>query len=732
MSRREQKTSPGPESASTPASGPSASTPASGASASTSASGASAPARILSIRWIVIAATVLLTAATALSVGAVDERNARTALTGEIESRLLLLARNLALTSSSALLGDFPEMTLQPLVKETLENESALAFVVVVDHHDRIQGHADSRVLGTPFEQPPGLRPVTHGRTRKGGESLAASATLIVASASIPSPDGRTIGRTLVGLNRHYIESRIAASRRQQAVALGLFVMLGVAAAFIMMSQLLHPVGVLRAGIERVGRGDLDTPIQLRDRTEFGLLAGAVNEMTGRLKHAQVELIERERLAHEVDLARQIQESLLPRGSVTTGHITVRGNHRAAAEVGGDFFDILPLPDGRIAIAIADVSGKGLAGCLVMSMLSALLRALRNSYTSPAALLGELDERLGESLRPGVFVTMFYGILDPATGQMVFTSAGHNPMILYRHAGRLTEILQPKGIPLAALRGGIARGMLYDEVVQLRPGDVMVQFTDGYSEAFDEEHTEEYGLERIRSIVTQVASHGADAICERLSEDVRRWEGAGPPSDDQTLLIATFAVDARVDGSEMSCEPGDSTCIALQRLADAEQAGHGLRLTSSLDSLSAIREWMLRTVVLSELSDKDAQLLGSALYEVCANVAEHGFGEQGDHTFELWWQPPRADETTGQPADERARRGAFVVRDDGTPFRPENRKGLDFDNPGVRRRGRGLGLEIIHRVMHDVSYHPATTRGNITLLTFGPRSTSSVREGTST
>ena len=276
----------------------------------------------------------------------------------------------------------------------------------------------------------------------------------------------------------------------------------------------------------------------------------------------------------------------------------------------------------------------------------------------------------------------------------------------------------------------MSRGMLYDEVVQLRPGDVMVQFTDGYSEAFDSGHTEEYGLERIRAIVTQVASRGADAICEHLSSDVRRWEGDGPPSDDQTLLIATLAVDAIFPGEETTCEPGDSACLALKRLADAEQAGHGLRLTSSLDSIPAIREWMRRTVVLNELSDADAQLLGSALYEVCANVAEHGFGEQGAHTFELWWQPPRSEESAGQPADERARRGVFVVRDGGAPFRPENRQGLDFDNPGVRKRGRGLGLEIIHRVMCEVSYHPKTTRGNITLLRFGPRSASSLQEGT--
>jgi serine phosphatase RsbU (regulator of sigma subunit)/anti-sigma regulatory factor (Ser/Thr protein kinase) len=690
---------------------------------------AAAPKRIVSIRWIVTSAAVLLTAATALSVGAVAERNARSALTGEIESRLLLLARNLALTSSGALLEDFPELTLQPLVKETVAHEPGLAFVIVVDHRNQIQGHADARQLGTSFEPPPGLRAITPEHPLEAGESLAANPGLIVASTTIPNPSGGTIGRALVGLNRDYIERRVAASRRQQAVTLVLFVVLGVGAAFVLMSHLLHPVGVLRAGIERVGRGDLDTPIQLRDPTEFGLLAGAVNEMTGRLKHAQVELIERERLAHEVDLARQIQESLLPRGPVSAGHITVRGDHRAAAEVGGDYYDILPLPDGRIAIAIADVAGKGLAGCLVMSMLSVLLRALRNTYTSPAALLGDLDERLGESLRPGVFVTMFYGILDPATGRMVFTSAGHNPMILYRHSERCIEVLQPKGIPLAALRGGVARSMLCDEVVQLRPGDVMVQFTDGYSEAFDTAHTEEYGIERIQQVVAQAAPRGADAICDRLKEEVRQWEGSGPPSDDQTLLIATLAVDACELAAEVTATPDDPASVALKRLADAERAGHGLRLTASLDSVAVIRQWLRRTPVLSELSGEDAQLLGSALYEVCANVAEHGFGESGDHSFELWWQPPRSADTLNLPAQERTRRGVFVVRDDGTPFRPENWKGLDFDNPGVRQRGRGLGLEIIHRVMHEVAYHPATSRGNITLLTFGPHSAASLREG---
>src|SRR5262249_12042993 len=167
-----------------------------------------------------------------------------------------------------------------------------------------------------------------------------------------------------------------------------------------------------------------------RDRTELGLLAGTVNDMAAALKRAQAEMLERERLAHEVELARQIQQSLLPSQPISAGPFDIRGDQLAANEVGGDYWDVLPLPDGRVGLAVADVAGKGVAGCLIMSMLSALLRAMRSTYLSPAAMLTALDERLCESLRPGVFVTMCYAVLDPATGRLTFASAGHNPLLL--------------------------------------------------------------------------------------------------------------------------------------------------------------------------------------------------------------------------------------------------------------------------------------------------------------
>ncbi len=675
--------------------------------------------RVLSIRWIITAGAVLLTTSAVLSVGFVSEHNARGALTRELESRTLLLARNLALTSAGALLGDFPELTLQPVVREMLARQPELAFVTVIDHRGVIQGDADPRRLATPYRDPPGLVTATDRVRLAAGESLRANRDLLVAQVPVRQSGGGDLGTAYVGLRRSHIEGTLAASRGQQGLVLLVLVLLGVGAAFVLMSQLLRPVAALRAGIERIARGDLDTPIRLRDRTEMGLLADTVDEMAAGLKRAQAEMIERERLAHEVDLARQLQRSLLPEGACALGAFTVRGDHRAAAEVGGDYFDVLRLRDGRVGLAVADVSGKGLAGCLVMSMLSALLRALRETCTSPSDMLAALDERLGESLAPGVFVTMFYGVLDPASGRLTWASAGHNPPLVWRRATGRLQSLPARGIPLAAIHGGAIRSTLEDAELTLEPGDLFVQYTDGYTEAFAPDGSQ-FGLERVRDVVTRTAPDGCAGVIGALVESLADWRGARPPADDETLLV--------VEAEAVAPAPaGVDMAFALDQLQLAQAAGRGLTLPARLDDLQPLlRDWLAGLDELGALSPEETDWLVSALYELCANVVEHGYDHDERRSMELWWLATREREPASAGSDnERSawhlRKGGFVLRDDGLTYRPDAWRESDFSDPGVRRRGRGIGLDIVHRVMREVAYHPSTPRGNITLLTFGPR-----------
>jgi serine phosphatase RsbU (regulator of sigma subunit)/anti-sigma regulatory factor (Ser/Thr protein kinase) len=670
---------------------------------------------VISIRWVVTGVSVVLVAAAVLSVGAVSERNLRRTLSREIETRLVLEARNLALTSSGALLSEFPELTLVPLVKKMQAERPELAFVVVVDHLGRVQGHADPRQLGEPFTLPSDLAPAAT-MALQSGERMLADRRLLLVEAPVSLPNGPPIGRAVVAMQRAYVERAVSAGRRSQFLFLAGLLVVAVTLGLVMLGALLRPVATLRAGLERIGRGDLDTPLAVHDRTELGLLADAVNDMTARLKVARAEAVERERLSHELELARSIQQRLLPRGRrIASGYVLV-GAHRAAAEVGGDYYDFIELPDGRVAVAIADVSGKGLGGCLVTSMLSALIRALHAVHTSPSALLVELERHLAATLEPGEFVTMFYALLDPVRGRLTYASAGHTPLLAWRAASGRVEWHPTRGIPLGAVRGGALAQTLEDHTLDLGPGDLIAQFTDGVSEAFDRQGQEAFGFDRVDQVVQQHAPRGPDALVTALGAAVAGWT-CGEPQDDETLLVVARPARAAGDTGRGDLRRLD----ALARLAAAEASGPPRVLPADLEELAALGPWLESAPALRELEAGERRRLELALYEACANVAEHGLKLDGAKSFELWWVPGVGREApTAANLDARVRAGYFLIRDHGFPFSPGRWQPRDLDDPGSRLQGRGFGLDLIHLTMDEVVYRPATAAGNITVLTFDP------------
>lgn len=647
------------------------------------------------------AAGLVVTMLAVAGVGGVGEHDTRRALTQELESRLVLSARNLAMTSSRALLSDFPELTLTPILLEMKQTQPEQAFAAVVDLEGAVRGTAEARSLGTRFQLPATLRPHSAVAALRPDEELLADRTLLVAAAPVIHPSGNRIGTAYVAFRRDHVEAVIVAARREQLLVVAGALALGLVVVPLGVSVLLRPIGVLREGLERIGRGDLDTRLALNDRTELGVLAETVNEMTTRLREAQEERIDRERLAHEVELAREIQASLLPAGGLKAGRFEIQGSHRAAAEVGGDFYDVFSLDGGRVGLAVADVSGKGLAGCLVASMLAALLRAYRGEITSPRELLLRLDATLQGSLRPGTFVTMFYGILEPASGRLVFASAGHSPLLVRRAAGS-TEFFRTRGIPIGAVRNALAR-TLTDETVVLAPGDVCVQFTDGVNEAFDPTGNRQFGMDRLASAVAAAAPGGSvGEVLARIRRDVDAWVQGQPSLDDETLLVIVSAPGSTGE------TPRDPTAL----LAEARRRGHGLVLRAHLDALAPLGEWLATCPGLERLGGRDVTLLESGLYELCANIAEHGYGPDDRQSLEVWWLPDRATSGVGPS-------GVFVLVDRGRRFSP-GESGVDFRQPAVRRRGRGIGLEIVRATMRQVSYHPATAAGNVTLVMFDP------------
>jgi len=286
-------------------------------------------------------------------------------------------------------------------------------------------------------------------------------------------------------------------------------------------------------------------------------------------------------------------------------------------------------------------------------------------------------------------------VLDPESGRLVYSSAGHNPALLYRSVGE-TEWLRSSGIPLGSIRGGAVGRSLEDSEVHMAPGDVLVQFTDGVNETLAPGTREQFGFDRMETVLQDAAPRGAREVLSRLHGVVEKWREAGPPDDDETVLV--------VSREGAPAEPAQ----VLTRFAEAEKRGVGLCVPADLESLTRIGAWLEQAGVLSGVSEAASRLLNLALYEVSANIAEHGCGEDPTYTIEIFWM------------GRSGRSGSFFVRDHGKAFRPGPRKSIDLDDPTVRRRGRGFGLEIIHRAMSRVGYYPETRLGNITVLDWDP------------
>lgn len=243
--------------------------------------------------------------------------------------------------------------------------------------------------------------------------------------------------------------------------------------------------------------------------------------------------LEKQMLKQSLVLAQGIQRRLLPRDFPKLPGFQVRGWTQAADETGGDYYDTLMLPDGNVVIVIGDVSGHGIGPALIMATTRAFLRSLCQTYRDPSEVLFRLNNLLVNDVDSGAFVTLFLGILDTKTGEFVYTSAGHDPPLLYQAAtGQFVE-LDSTGLPL---------GLINDtdfpsaKSPSLQPGDLVMLTTDGVWEAMNGAN-EAYGRERLKKRILTDLAKSADDMMQSIYEDVKSFCGPVPQRDDITMLV---------------------------------------------------------------------------------------------------------------------------------------------------------------------------------------------------
>jgi hypothetical protein len=246
-------------------------------------------------------------------------------------------------------------------------------------------------------------------------------------------------------------------------------------------------------------------------------------------------IVERERVKAEIDAANRIQAALLPLDTPNLAGASVASHYRAASEIGGDYFDFLPQPNGEIGIAFGDVSGHGLTSGIVMAMAKSALLVQVGYDAAPRAVLNVLNDIVIRTAPKRILMTFFFGLLDPVSQTLRFSSAGHHDPYVYRAATGKVESLSSWGFPLGVRR----RDPFREHTVEFSTGDKLVLYSDGLIEAVDD-HGEPYGFDRFEKTIVDFGQKSADDIKKAVLNAVRKFTHNRPPEDDQTLVVVSF------------------------------------------------------------------------------------------------------------------------------------------------------------------------------------------------
>jgi serine phosphatase RsbU (regulator of sigma subunit) len=245
---------------------------------------------------------------------------------------------------------------------------------------------------------------------------------------------------------------------------------------------------------------------------------------------------ERERLKADLEVASRAQQQMLPGEPPHLPGYDIAAICTPSKDVGGDLYDFINLPDGRLGIVVADVSGKGVPAALYMTLTKGLLASVAEEQSDPGNILREVNRHLYEACRKKVFVTLFLGVLDPATRTLTYARAGHNPTVWRSPVRNATELLRPAGMGLGLNQGKIFNTTLKVASLQLEANDALFFYSDGITEAMNAKQ-EEYGEERLMALAAQTDKLNAGAALNAIMADVKAFLGSIAPQDDQTLVV---------------------------------------------------------------------------------------------------------------------------------------------------------------------------------------------------
>lgn len=272
--------------------------------------------------------------------------------------------------------------------------------------------------------------------------------------------------------------------------------------------------------------------------TDLNLLQALGDQAAIAIRNARFykTILEKQKLDHDLSIARDIQHMLLPRTYPVINNWDISVLSKTAMEIGGDYYDFIDVGKDKLGLVIADVSGKSIPGALVMSMTRSVLRSKAMGVHSASSVLMAVNELVCQDIEPDMFISLVYLIIDTRQNTVTYARAGHEPIIFFHAKESALEQVKPEGMVLGMDSGPLFNNSLREINLQMHPGDALILYTDGITEAVNDKQ-EEFGLTNLMDAI-KISSPGTAAdIVNNISERISRFTGNLPQQDDLTLVV---------------------------------------------------------------------------------------------------------------------------------------------------------------------------------------------------
>ncbi len=407
--------------------------------------------------------------------------------------------------------------------------------------------------------------------------------------------------------------------------------------------------------------------------TFIGSIAFFLTQRSARLlKDEAYQVALNTRIGAELDMARNIQSSVLPRGLSSDLEKDVAALMDPAKEVGGDFYDYFKIDETHLALVIADVSGKGVPGALFMMKAETLIKSLTSSLKSDTAnIMARSNVALCSNNNAEMFVTCWLGIVDLVSGELRFTNAGHNAPIIVRD-GKVEYLEAKHGVVLGALENSYYT----ENIIQLNNGDRIILYTDGVTEAHNK-NNELYGENRLLEFTKNNINEEPLEYISKLRGEVQLFSEGYEQFDDITMLVFEYHQGANIMETRV--------------------------FKANVKELNNLFEYSSSLLKILDFSKRDIIMINTALEEVFVNVANYAYEEEGTVEVSL---------------SNNKNKVTFVFKDHGREFNPLEREDPNITAKSEEREIGGLGIYMVKNIMDEVTYKYENGENVLTLVKY--------------